>query len=123
MTKRPVLVAVTATIVVVLLACSARESQGLPWEDALRAHMWGAQDLSAEAPAAKRDMTVPLCPRHPRAVPQALINKRVRLPPWGALFVVRDLVLRACVWCLFGSTCPSGCARPSRASTHRSAIK
>ena len=36
---RPVLVALTATIVVVLLACSARESEGLPWEDAVRAHM------------------------------------------------------------------------------------
>jgi hypothetical protein len=72
-TKRLPLVVVA---VLVLLACSARESAGLPWEDALRVVHKSDRQLPAAAVLGERD--VPQCPNHPRAVPQAFISKSVR---------------------------------------------
>jgi hypothetical protein len=73
-TKRLLVGASAAIAVLVLLACSARESAGLPWEDALRV-VHKDRQLSA---AAVGERVVPQCPNHPRAVPQAFISKRVR---------------------------------------------
>lgn len=71
-----------AVVVVVLVACAARESAGLPWEEAQRL-LFNQQIRGAANGAAmsKRELDIPMCPDHPRAIPQAFINQRVRFAP------------------------------------------
>jgi len=67
-----------AVVVVVLVACAARESAGLPWEEAQRL-LFNQQIRGAANGAAmsKRELDIPMCPDHPQAIPQAFINRRV----------------------------------------------
>ncbi|ELR16649.1 betalactamase [Acanthamoeba castellanii str. Neff] len=69
-----------AVVLVVLVACAARESAGLPWEEAQRLLFKQQMRSGANGAAgmSKRDLgtDIPICPDHPRAVPQAFINQR-----------------------------------------------
>ncbi|ELR11328.1 beta-lactamase [Acanthamoeba castellanii str. Neff] len=72
-----------AAALLLVLACAApRQCAGLPWEEAQRV-LYNQQLLrsgggNGAATVNKRDLILdfPMCPNHPRAVPQAFINQR-----------------------------------------------
>ncbi len=78
---------VAAALLLVLACAAPRQCAGLPWEEAQRV-LYDQQLRSGgngAATVSKRDFILdfPVCPNHPRAVPQAFINQRVRLVPSG----------------------------------------
>ena len=78
---------VAAALLLVLACAAPRQCAGLPWEEAQRVlyEQQRRRGGNGAATVSKRDFILdfPVCPNHPRAVPQAFINQRVRLVPSG----------------------------------------